>query len=82
MGPSFKDIFVSHELSISLISVGQLVDNNSDVHFSHGGCVVQDQVSGMVIVKGPKVRRLFPLYFFIPNVVSFACMAITNNNEV
>ena len=58
------------------------MDNNCDVHFSHGGCVVQDQVSGMVIVKWPKMGRLFPLYFSIPNVVSFACMATVNNNAV
>ena len=82
MGPSFKDVFVSPELSTNLISVRQLVDDNCDVHFSHGGCIVQDQVSGMVIAKGPKVGRLFPLYFSIPNVASFACMATANNNEV
>ena len=82
MGPSFKDVFVSPELSTSLISVGQLVDDNCDVHFFHCGCIVQDQVSGMVIAKGPKVGRIFPLYFSIPNVVSFACMATANNNEV
>ena len=58
------------------------MDDNCDVHFSHGGCIVQDQVSGMVIAKGPKVGRLFPLYFSIPNVISFACMATANNNEV
>ena len=58
------------------------MDDNCDVHFSHGGCIVQDQVSGMVIAMGPKVRRLFPLYFSIPNVVSFACMATVNNNSM
>ena len=63
LGPSFKDVFVSPELSTSLISVGQLVDDNCDVHFSHGDCIVQDQVSGMVIAKGPKVGRLFQYIF-------------------
>ena len=75
-------MFFSPELSTSLISVGQLVKDNLDVHFSHGGCVVQDQVSGMVIARGPKVGRLFPLYFSIPNVVSFACMATATSTAI
>ncbi|KAF2285120.1 hypothetical protein GH714_037968 [Hevea brasiliensis] len=41
--PSFKNIFVSPKLSTKLISVGQLVDNNCDVHFSRNSCLVQDQ---------------------------------------
>ena len=65
-GPSFIDVFVSPELSTSLISVGQLVDDNCDVNFFHGGCIVQDQVLGMVIAKGPKVGRLFSSIFFYP----------------
>ncbi|KAF2295780.1 hypothetical protein GH714_033949 [Hevea brasiliensis] len=44
--PSFKNIFISPKLSTKLISVDQLVDNNCDVHFSHNGYLVQDQVSG------------------------------------
>jgi hypothetical protein len=54
-------VFVSPMLSTNLISVGQLVDNNCDVHFSKSGSFVQDQVSGKMIAKGPKVGRLFPL---------------------
>ena len=60
---SFRDVYVSLELSTSLISVGQLVDDNCDVHFSRDGCLVQDQVSGKIIAKRPKVGRLFPLHF-------------------
>ena len=58
------------------------MDNNCDVHFSRGGCLVQDLVSGTVIAKGPKMVRLFPLQFSIPIPVSFACTATANNNEV
>ena len=47
---SFKDVFVSPILSVNLVSVGQLVDQNCDAHFSHDGCVVQDQMSGQLIV--------------------------------
>ena len=61
LGSSFKNVFVSLELSISFIYVGQVVDNNCDVHFSRGGCVVQDRVSGTMIAKGPKLVCLFPL---------------------
>ncbi|KAG6629834.1 hypothetical protein CIPAW_14G112700 [Carya illinoinensis] len=35
-----QDVFVSPQLSTSLISVGQLVDNNCDVRFSRDGCLV------------------------------------------
>nr|XP_034900430.1 uncharacterized protein LOC118038217 [Populus alba] len=44
--PTFKNVFVSPKLSTSIISVGQLVDDNCDVHFSRNGCLVQDQVLG------------------------------------
>jgi hypothetical protein len=80
--PTFKNVFVSPKLSTSLISVGQLVDDNCDVHFSHNGCLVQDQVSGKVIAKGPKVGRLFPLHFSIPRCLLFACTTIQNKSEV
>jgi len=80
--PTFKNIFVSPKLSTSLISVGQLVDVNCDVYFSYNGCLVQDQVSGKVIAKGPKVGRLFPLHFSIPRCLSFACTTVQNKSEV
>jgi hypothetical protein len=40
INPFFRDVYVSHGLSTSLTSVGQLVDNNCDVHFSRDGCLV------------------------------------------
>ena len=58
----FTDVFLAPQLSTNLISVGQLVDNNCAVNFSGNGCVVQDQVTGKPIAKGPKVGRLFPLF--------------------
>ena len=54
-------VFVSPKLSTNLISIGQLVDNNCTIQFSNFGCLVQDQVFGKMIAKGPKVGRLFPL---------------------
>jgi hypothetical protein len=60
---SLTDVFVSPALTTNLISVGQLVENNCKVTFSKSGCLVQDQQSGRVITRGPKVERLFPIQF-------------------
>ncbi|KAM3263189.1 hypothetical protein P3L10_000183 [Capsicum annuum] len=40
-----------------------------------------DQVSGTIIAKGPKVGRLFPIHFFIPRVLSFACTSTPSKTE-
>ncbi|RVW98402.1 Retrovirus-related Pol polyprotein from transposon TNT 1-94 [Vitis vinifera] len=75
----FTDVFLAPQLSTNLISVGQLVDNNCAVNFSGNGYVVQDQVTGKPIAKGPKVGRLFPLFLPVPDfsplssIESFAC---------
>ncbi|CAL8168003.1 unnamed protein product [Prunus armeniaca] len=63
VSPSLTDVFVSPGLTTNLVSVGQLVDNDCKVEFSKSGCVVQDQQSGRMITRGPKVGRLFPLQF-------------------
>ncbi|KAJ6944960.1 hypothetical protein NC651_000098 [Populus alba x Populus x berolinensis] len=75
-------VFVSPKLSTNLIFVGQLVDNNCDVHFSKSGCLVQDQVSRKMITKGPKVGRLFPL-LLSPSPVSnyVACNVVQCDNQ-
>jgi hypothetical protein len=82
INPSFRDVYASLGLFTSLISVGQLVDNNYDVHFSRDGCLVLDQVSGKILMKGPKVGRLFPLHFSIPSCLSLACMTVNTHNEI
>lgn len=56
--------------------------------FSRFGCVVQDQVSEKMIVKGLKVGQLFPLYIFpspiLPSsrLLSFACNAFSLENKL
>nr|GME19820.1 Retrovirus-related Pol polyprotein from transposon TNT 1-94 [Ipomoea batatas] len=76
---SLNNVFVSPKLSTNLISVGQLVDSNCTVQFSKSGCFVQDQVSGKMIAKGPKVGRLFPLFLSPPPVSNYvACNAVQN----
>ena len=88
LSSSLTDVFVSSDLSTNLISIRQLVDNNCNVHFSRFGCVVQDQVSGQMIAKGPKVGRLFPLHVspstFIPSfpLLSFACNVVGSGNKM
>jgi hypothetical protein len=59
-----------------------LVEKKCDVHFSCDGCLVQDQVSGKILAKGPKVGRLFPLHFSIPICLSLACMTVNTPNKV
>ena len=76
------------DLSTNLIYVGQLVDNNCNVHFSRSGYVVQDQVLGQMIAKGPKVGRLFLLHVspstFIPSfpLLSFVCNVVGSGNKM
>ena len=60
---SLTDVFVSPGLTTNLMFVGQLVENDCKLEFSKSGCVVQDQQSGRMIARGPKVERLFPLQF-------------------
>ena len=88
LSSSLTNVFVSPNLSTNLISVGQLVDNNCNVHFSRSGCVVQDQVSRQMITKGHKVGLLFPFHVspstFIPSfpLLSFACNVVGSGNKM
>jgi len=79
LGSYFKNNFMSPKLSTSLLSVGQMVENNCEIHFDRHGCCVQDQVSGKVIVKGSKVGRLFPIQFSIPSINSCTYSTVINN---
>ena len=73
---------MSHKLSTNLISIGQLVDNNCTVQFSNSGCLVQDQVSGKMIAKGPKVGRLFPSLLSSSLMLNYVAYAIQSDNQV
>ena len=75
-------VFVSHKLSTNLISIGQLVDNNCTIQFSNSGCLVQDQVFGKMIAKGPKVGRLFPLLLSSSPMLNYVAYAIQSDNQV
>ena len=76
---TFTDVFLAPHLFTNLISVSQLVDNNYVINFSGDGYVVQDQVTGKLIAKGPKVGNIFTLFLPIPTLSpisstqSFAC---------
>ena len=75
LSSSVTNVFVSPSLCTNLLYVGQLVDNNYNVKFSCFGSIVQDQVSRKMIMKGPKVRRLFPVYVSPFLLHSFVCNA-------
>ena len=77
-----KNVFLS-PLSVNLLSVGQLIHNDRNVLFSQSGCVVQDRVSGKVIVKGPKCGRLFPLHLSsnLHNKPEFALLCAPSHNN-
>lgn len=79
---SIKDVLVSPALSTNLIYVGQLVDNDCGLQFSRDGSIVQDQVLGKIHAKGPKIVRLFPLYFSIPPIISMACNKVIRKGEI
>ena len=58
------------------------MDSNCHVSFSQSGCVVRDQVSGKVIMKGPKCGRLFPLQLsHIRNNPEFALFSVSSQNN-
>ena len=67
---------------MNLIYVSQLVDKNYVVNFSGDGCVVQDQVTGKLIVKGPKVGCLFPLFLLVPTLSPFSSLKSFSCNNV
>lgn len=75
-------LFVKYLSLLGCLLVVQMMDNNYDVHFSCGGCLVQDQVSRKVIARGPKVGRLFPLQFTILRTLSLASIIVENKAEV
>ncbi|RDX67714.1 hypothetical protein CR513_53370, partial [Mucuna pruriens] len=46
-----------------------LVNNDYQIQFSQSSCLVQDQYSGKIIAKDPKIGRLFPIHFLLsPNL--------------
>jgi hypothetical protein len=67
------DVFISPDLNTNLVSIGQLVEDDCKVIFSNSDCIVQDQQSGRMIARGPKVGRLFPLQFPLSSVPFITC---------
>lgn len=80
VSPELSNVLLYPRLSTNLFSVDQLVDNNCTVSFSSSGCLVQDQVSGRTIMRGPKDGRLFPILPkhvpFFPIVCNYATFNI------
>ena len=49
--------------------------------FFRYGCLVQYQVSGKILAKGPKVGLLFFLHFPFPLVIFMACTIVSHKSE-
>ncbi|CAL2255891.1 unnamed protein product [Prunus armeniaca] len=79
VSPSLTDVFVSPSLTTNLVSIGQLVDNDCKVAFSKSGCVVQDQQSGRMIARGPKVGHLAKTHGIISQ---WSCLSPPQQNGV
>ncbi|XP_010270824.1 PREDICTED: uncharacterized protein LOC104607033 [Nelumbo nucifera] len=58
---SLPNTFLVPQLSLNLISVGQLCELGLEIHFSSRGRTVQDPQTGKIIGTGRKVGRLFEL---------------------
>uniref|UniRef100_A0A2N9IA16 Retrovirus-related Pol polyprotein from transposon TNT 1-94 n=1 Tax=Fagus sylvatica TaxID=28930 RepID=A0A2N9IA16_FAGSY len=72
----------SSHIQTANVSVGQLVDQDYGVNFTHDGCVVQDQMSGQVIAKGPKHGRLFSLQIPAPRNLPPFLSLLCNKSRV
>lgn len=57
ISPCLPNVFMSHGSSTYLISGGQLVDHDYNIHFSHSSYVIQDQV--IMVTPGCWVLWLF-----------------------
>ncbi|TXG67369.1 hypothetical protein EZV62_008644 [Acer yangbiense] len=65
------------------LSKSWLIDSAASNHMTRSSdTLCNDQVSGKILAKGPKVGRLFPLHFSIPSCLSLACMTVNSQNEV
>ena len=47
------------------------------MEFSKSGCVVHDQQSGKIIVRGPKVGRLFPFLYHRLHIFHYLLSPVT-----
>jgi hypothetical protein len=76
--PFLTDVFVFSSLMTSLVSIGQLVDNDSKVKFSKFDCVVHDQQSRKIeIVKGFKVGQFFLSIYLCLHVSHYFLSLVT-----
>jgi hypothetical protein len=68
---SISDTCLVPNLSLNLLSVGQLCELGLELHFSKRGCDVQDSQTGHLIGTANKIGRLFELSSLnLPRTVS------------
>ncbi|KAK3032074.1 hypothetical protein RJ639_036288 [Escallonia herrerae] len=58
---TLSDTYFIPNLTLNLISVGQLCELGLDLHFTSSGCSVQDPRTGQILGIGHKVGRLYEL---------------------
>ncbi|XP_010265970.1 PREDICTED: uncharacterized protein LOC104603606 [Nelumbo nucifera] len=74
---SLPNTFLVPQLSLNLISVGQLCELDFDIHFSSRGCTVQDPRTWKIIGTGRKVGRPFELSSLqLPSLAAAVTFAI------
>jgi hypothetical protein len=74
---NFVPITTTSDVSLSLTDVFVSLNLDCKVEFSKSSCVVQDQQSRKMIVKGAKMECLFPLH--LPLSPSFSLPYVTSN---
>ena len=61
---SLSDVYFVPQLSLNLLSVGQLCDLDLHLFFSRNGCLIQDPLTKTTVGTGHKIGRLFELTSF------------------
>ncbi|KAG9457992.1 hypothetical protein H6P81_002500 [Aristolochia fimbriata] len=80
-GIRLSDVLYVPNLSLNLISVGQLYDLGFHVLFTSFGCQVQDPTSGKIIGTGRKVGRLFELDALDTLLSPSSCYSFTAHSD-
>ncbi|GAV85907.1 hypothetical protein CFOL_v3_29341 [Cephalotus follicularis] len=58
---SIPDTYLVPQLSLNLLSIGELCDNGYDLFFSRHGCVIKDSQTGQRVGTGRKIGWMFEL---------------------
>ena len=79
---NLNDVFLVPKLSINLISVGQLVENNCKISFSPIGCLIQELEIEKLIGRGRKDERPFTFTQASHNTTVFFASSKDDSNKL